>query len=58
MMGAIAGADFELLTSAEAGPRFVGVTELFADAVEAIDAAREAHRRLRHLHVADRPANQ
>lgn len=42
MMGAIAGADFELLTSSEAGPRFVGVTERFAAAVEAIDATREA----------------
>jgi len=41
-MGAIAGADFELLTSAEAGPRFVGVTERFNAAVDAIDAAREA----------------
>jgi magnesium transporter len=42
VMGAIAGADFELLTSATAGPRFVGVTERFNAAVDAIDAAREA----------------
>ena len=41
VMGAIASADFELLTSAE-GPRFVGVTERFNAAVDAIDAAREA----------------
>jgi magnesium transporter len=42
VMGAIAGADFELLTRAKAGPRFVGVTERFNAAVDAIDAAREA----------------
>ena len=41
-MGAIAGADFELLTSATAGPRFVGMTERFNAAVDAIDAARAA----------------
>jgi magnesium transporter len=42
VMVAMAGVDFEVVTSAEAGPRFVEVTDRFDGAVDAIDAAREA----------------
>jgi len=39
---AMAGADFEVVTSAESAPRYAGITERFTGAVDAIDAAREA----------------
>ena len=46
VMVAMAGADFEVVTEAREGQRegkrFAGVTERFAGAVDAIDAAREA----------------
>ena len=42
VMVAMAGADFEVVTEAREGQRFVGVTERFDGAVDAIDAAREA----------------
>ena len=38
----MAGADFEVVTGAEAAPRFAGITDRFNGAVDAIDAAREA----------------
>ena len=39
---AMAGADFEVVTGAQAAPRFAGITDRFTGAVDAIDAAREA----------------
>ncbi len=42
VMVAMAGADFDAVTTKGAGPRFAGVTQRFDGAVDAIDAAREA----------------
>ena len=42
VISAMAGADFQVITGADAAPRFVALTERFDGAIGAIDTAREA----------------